>query len=134
MTLVEFYHGLVQAFKNQQKLRLCWALRVSFLTKSFIRLEFQQFAIEQIHMDFEKPIINSLKMKKSINGQVFFGWGSKSRTTKCRMTNISKFKKNVNRDSHIASSPISQCFFFKGVRCLILASSQRKLHGYIEFL
>ena len=43
-------------------------------------------------------------------------------------------KKDVNRDSHIASSPISQSSFFKGVRCLILASSQRKLRGYIEFL
>ena len=43
-------------------------------------------------------------------------------------------KKDVNRDSHIASSSISQSSFFKGVRCLILASSQRKLRGYIEFL
>ena len=42
-------------------------------------------------------------------------------------------KKDVNRDSHIASSPIPQNSFFKGVRCLILASSQRKLRGYIEF-
>ena len=45
-----------------------------------------------------------------------------------------KNKKDVNRDSHIASSPISQSSFFKGVRCLIFASSQRKLRGYIEFL
>ena len=45
-----------------------------------------------------------------------------------------KIKKDVNRDSYIASSPISQSSFFKGVRCLILASSQRKLRGYIEFL
>ena len=43
-------------------------------------------------------------------------------------------KKDVNRDSHIASSPISQSSFFEGLRCLILASSQRKLRGYIEFL
>ena len=43
-------------------------------------------------------------------------------------------KKDVNWDSHIASSPISQSSFFKGVHCLILASSQRKLRGYIEFL
>ena len=43
-------------------------------------------------------------------------------------------KKDVNRDSHIASSPILQSSFFMGVRCLILASSQRKLRGYIEFL
>ena len=43
-------------------------------------------------------------------------------------------KKDVNRDSHIASSPILQSSFFKGVRCLILASSQRKFRGYIEFL
>ena len=43
-------------------------------------------------------------------------------------------KKDVNQNSHIAFSPISQSFFFKGVRCLILASSQRKLSGYIEFL
>ena len=43
-------------------------------------------------------------------------------------------KKDVNRDSHIASSPISQSSFFKGVRCLILASTQRKLRGYVEFL
>ena len=46
----------------------------------------------------------------------------------------SDLKKDVNRDSHIASSPISQSSFFKGVRCLILASLQRKLRGYIEFL
>ena len=45
-----------------------------------------------------------------------------------------KVKKDVNRDSRIASSPISQSSFFKGVRCLILASSQRKLRRYIEFL
>ena len=42
--------------------------------------------------------------------------------------------KDVNRDSHIASSPISQSSSFKGVRCLILAISQRKLREYIEFL
>ena len=48
--------------------------------------------------------------------------------------NINISKKDVNRDSHIASSPISQSSFFKGVRWLILASSQRKLRGYIEFL
>ena len=42
--------------------------------------------------------------------------------------------KDVNRDSHIASSPISQSCFFEEVRCLILASSQRKLRGYKEFL
>ena len=43
-------------------------------------------------------------------------------------------KKDVNRDSHIASSPISQSSFFKGVFKGILASSQRKFRGYIEFL
>ena len=43
-------------------------------------------------------------------------------------------KKDMNRDSHIASSPISQSFFFEEVRCLILASSQRKLREYIELL
>ena len=42
-------------------------------------------------------------------------------------------KKDVNRGSHIGSSPISQSCFFEEVRCLILASSQRKLRGYIEF-
>ena len=42
--------------------------------------------------------------------------------------------KDVDRDSHIASSPISQSCFFKEVSCLILASLQRNLHGYIEFL
>ena len=40
----------------------------------------------------------------------------------------------MNRDSHIASSPIKQNFFFKEVRYLILAFSQRKLRGDIEFL
>ena len=40
----------------------------------------------------------------------------------------------MNRDSHIASSPIKQIFFFKEVRYLILAFSQRKLRGDIEFL
>ena len=43
-------------------------------------------------------------------------------------------KKHVNRDSHIAPSPTSQSFFFKELCCLILASSHRKLCGYIEFL
>ena len=38
-------------------------------------------------------------------------------------------KKDVNWDSHIASSPIPQSTFFKEVHCLILASSQRKLRG-----
>ena len=41
-------------------------------------------------------------------------------------------EQDVNQDSHIASSPIAQSFFFEDVRCLILASSQRKLRGYIE--
>ena len=45
-----------------------------------------------------------------------------------------KVKKDVNRDSHIASSPISQSSFFKGVRYSILASSQRKFREYIKFL
>ena len=40
----------------------------------------------------------------------------------------------MNRDSHIASSPIWQSYFFEEARCLILASSQRKLRRYIEFL
>ena len=47
---------------------------------------------------------------------------------------IFEIKKDVNRDSHIASSPISQSSFFEEVRYLILACSQRKLRGYIEFL
>ena len=33
----------------------------------------------------------------------------------CRNT----FKKDINRDSHIASSPITQSLFFEGVRCLV---------------
>ena len=45
-----------------------------------------------------------------------------------------KYKKDVNRDSHIASSPIPQISFFEEVRYLILASSQRKLRGYIACL
>ena len=40
----------------------------------------------------------------------------------------------MNRNSHISSSPISQSSFFEEVRCLILASSQRKIRGHIEFL
>ena len=40
----------------------------------------------------------------------------------------------MNRDFHIASSPISQSSFFEEVRCFIFASSQRKLRGHIEFL
>ena len=42
-------------------------------------------------------------------------------------------KRMVNQDSHIASSPIPQSFFFVEVRCLIFVSSQKKLHEYIEF-
>ena len=45
-----------------------------------------------------------------------------------------RVEKDVNRDSHFASSPISQSSFFAKVLCLILASSQRKLRGLIEFL
>ena len=40
----------------------------------------------------------------------------------------------ANRDSHIAFLQILQSRFFEELRCLILASSQRKLYGYIEFL
>ena len=47
--------------------------------------------------------------------------------------NWNEKKKDVNRDSHIAFPPISQSRFFEGVRCLIYASSQRKLCGYIIF-
>ena len=43
------------------------------------------------------------------------------------------YKKHVNWDSHIASSPISQSCFFEEARCSILASSQRKFRGH-EFL
>ena len=53
---------------------------------------------------------------------------------KFQIKHFLKVKKDVNQDSHIAFSPISQSSFFEGVRCLILASSQRKLRGYIEFL
>ena len=42
-------------------------------------------------------------------------------------------KKEVHRDSHIASSPILQNSFFEEVRCLILASSQRNRRGHIKF-
>ena len=51
-----------------------------------------------------------------------------------KISYINDMKKDVNRDSHISSSPILQSSFFKGVRCSILASSERKLRGYIEFL
>ena len=40
----------------------------------------------------------------------------------------------MDRDSHIASLPISQSCFFEEIRCLILASLQRKLRGYKECL
>ena len=43
-------------------------------------------------------------------------------------------EKDVNRDSDVAASPISQSYFFEEVRYLIFASSQRKLREYIEFL
>ena len=42
-------------------------------------------------------------------------------------------KKDVNRDSHIDFLPNLQSCFFEEVSCLILASSQRKLRGYIKF-
>ena len=57
------------------------------------------------------------------------------RTLISHINNSKKFlKKEVNRDSHIASSPISQSSFFDEIRCLILASSQRKLREYNKFL
>ena len=51
-----------------------------------------------------------------------------------RMAEVSNLKKDVNQDSHITPTPISQISFFEEVRCLILASSQRKLREHIEFL
>ena len=42
-------------------------------------------------------------------------------------------KKDMNPDSRIASSPISQSFFSEEVLCLILASSKGKLREYIKF-
>ena len=45
-----------------------------------------------------------------------------------------KIKKHVNGVSRIASSPISQSFCFEEIFCLIFASSQGKLRGYLEFL
>ena len=39
----------------------------------------------------------------------------------------------MNQDSHISSSSISQSSYFEEVCCLILASPQKKLRGYIEF-
>ena len=57
------------------------------------------------------------------------------RTLISHINNSKKFlKKEVNRDSHIAFSPISQSSFFDEIRCLILASSQRKLREYNKFL
>ena len=50
------------------------------------------------------------------------------------ITVCSVVKKDVNRDSHIATLPFSQSCFFEEVRCLILVSSQRKLRGFIELL
>ena len=43
-------------------------------------------------------------------------------------------KKDVNRDSHIASSSFLQRSFFAEVRCLISAPWHMKLRGRIEFL
>ena len=43
-----------------------------------------------------------------------------------------KVEKHGNQDSHLTSSPVSQASFFEKLCCLILASSQRKLRGYIE--
>ena len=42
-------------------------------------------------------------------------------------------KKHVNRDSHTVFSPVLQIVFFEEVYCSILASSQRRLRGYVEF-
>ena len=50
------------------------------------------------------------------------------------MTLMYQIKKDVNRASHIASSPILQSFFFEEVCCLILASSQSNLREYMESL
>ena len=44
-----------------------------------------------------------------------------------------KVKTHVNRDAHIAFSPVSQHFSFEVICCFVLASLQRKLRGYIEF-
>ena len=45
-----------------------------------------------------------------------------------------KKKKHVNQNSRSASLPISQSFIYKEVCRLILASSQKKLRRYMEFL
>ena len=76
---------------------------------------------------------------KNVLNKCYDPFGKKVKNWKMSSKNVTallehKWKKDVNRDSHIASSPISQSSFFKGIRGLILASSQRKLRGYIEFL
>ena len=45
---------------------------------------------------------------------------------------VKKIKKHVNQDCHIASSSISQSYFFEEECYLILVSSQKKLREYIE--
>ena len=106
-------------------------------------------------MDFDRKFLH-LKffsfflIKLDQKSRTFYGFGTRSKIAlyrsfrviqrwvkKISITKILKLsenykKKDVNRDSDIASSPISQSHFFEEVRCL--APSQRKLCGYIEFL
>ena len=61
-----------------------------------------------------------LSQKWDLESHLYTSWWDKN------------LKEDVNQDSHIASSPIAQSCFYEEERCSILASSQRKLRGYIE--
>ena len=101
-----------------------------------------------VYQDIQVLFLNSYRMRQLSNGLLSrVVWPNRGMNVACGNLvprGISKVmclwsvkavqnKKHVNRDTYIASSPISQSSFFKEVWCLILASSQRKLRGYIEY-
>ena len=80
------------------------------------------------HLAGSVRVIASLDTKKKWKNQVY--WKYQEHFFKCQ----NNAEKACESDFHIAPAPISQNYFFEEVWCLILASSQRKLSGYIKFL
>ena len=72
-----------------------------------------------------KKMKNVLKMRYGPSGKKVKSWKTSSKSVTVFLN---------KRDSYITFSPILQSSCFGQVFCFILASSQQKLCGYIEFL
>ena len=102
--------------------------RTFFIRKLFLAEKVKTFKAETI---YSSPKSIALSVQSQVVKTI-------PEILKTKFKSIKKVyqKQNLkeNRDSHIAFSPISQSSFFERLRCLILASSQKKLYGYIEIL